>query len=205
MKILMTSLIGATLALGLGACNQRTANEASANLDNATDAASNAASMAGAAVSNAFNATTEAVTPTPSGQEFVDKAARSDAFEIAAGKLAAERSASTEVKSFAQEMIKAHTDSTAKIKAAAMKASPAITPNAMLTADQSDKLEELGRLNGADFDKAYINGQVEAHEDALSLMQDFAKNGDVPSLRTAAGEIAPIVQMHLDRARSLQR
>ena len=40
---------------------------------------------------------------------------------------------------------------------------------------------------------------------ALSLMQDYAKNGDVPSLKATAGEIEPIVQKHLDMAKALEK
>jgi putative membrane protein len=210
MRKLITLTLPIALALGTTACG-RQADQA----QQATDAAANGTSEvlgdagnvlgdAGNMASNAIDTAGQAVTPTPTGQDFVNRAAKSDAFEIAASKLAVDRASSPEIKSFAREMIDAHTASTKKIKAAASEATPAITPDATLTGDQNDKLADLGRLRGADFDKAYIAGQVSAHEDALSLMQSFAKDGDVPSLRTAAGEIAPIVQKHLERARTLK-
>ena len=67
------------------------------------------------------------------------------------------------------------------------------------------KLDDLAKLKGADFDKAYIDNQVSAHEDALSLMKNYADNGDTPSLKAAAGEIAPVVQKHLDMAKALKK
>ncbi|MBH0014759.1 DUF4142 domain-containing protein, partial [Pseudoalteromonas sp. NZS100_1] len=81
-----------------------------------------------------------------------------------------------------------------KIKAAAKAASPAITPNATLTKDQAEDLAELKTLKGAEFDKEYIDGQVDAHEDALDLMRKYAVDGNVVSLKQAAGEIAPVVE-----------
>ena len=102
-------------------------------------------------------------------------------------------------------MTKAHTDSTAKIKAAAKETMPTITPQAALTGDQSDTLADLGKLKGADFDRKYMSGQVEAHEDALALMEDYSKNGDVASLKAAAADIAPVVNRHLDMARVLRQ
>lgn len=191
----------AAFVLGLAACSPKShdaANSAGNSAGNAMEAISNA-------TSNAVVATREAVTPTPSGQEFADKAAKSDAFEIAAAKLAANHAASPDVKSFAKKMVAAHTESTIKIKAAAKKAEPAITPDPTLTVDQSSMLSDLGKLSGADFDKKYIAGQVDAHKDALVLMQGYAKDGDVPSLKAAAGEIAPIVQQHLDMAKALDK
>ena len=190
----------AALALCLTACKK---TEATA--DAAANSASNAADSAGAMASNAMVDVKEAVTATPTGQEFADKAAKSDAFEIAAAKLAKTNAASADVKAFADEMIKAHTESTSKVKEAAGKASPAITPDATLTNDQNDKLADLGKKTGKDFDKAYVDNQVSAHEDALAMMRDYAKNGDTPSLKTVAGDIAPIVQKHLDHAKALDQ
>ena len=186
------------LAVALAACSQK-AQDHTANA--VTDIGSDIDNFA----DNTVDAAGDALNPTPTGQEFADKAAKSDAFEIAVAKLAQKEATSTDVKKFAADMIKAHTDSTAKVKAAAASASPAITPNPDLTEDQAEKLADLGKLKGADFDKAYIDGQVDAHEDALSLMQNYAKDGEVASLKAAAGDIAPVVQKHLDMAKALNK
>ena len=197
---LFTSVATATLALSLAACGPKT--EAAA--DNAANTTGEAIDDLGNTASNAADAVGDALNPTPSGQTFADTAAKSDAFEIAAAKLALTNASSAKVKAFANDMIKAHTASTAKVKAAAAQASPAITPDATLTGEQNDDLTELSKLKGADFDKAYIDGQIDAHDDALELMENFAKDGDVASLKTAAGEIAPIVKGHLDIAKALE-
>ena len=130
-------------------------------------------------------------------------AASTDAFEIAEAKLAEAKGSSSDVKGFAAKMIKAHTESTAKIKAAAHSAIPAITPDPMLTSDQQTKLDALGKLTGDAFDKQYAADQVAAHEKALEVMQGYAANGNVSSLKSAAAEIAPAVQSHLDMAKKL--
>jgi len=201
MKKTTSSVVVLALMLGLAACGSKTEQTAGAIANDTADFMADA----GNATSNMLDSAREAVMPTPTGQEFADRAAKSDAFEIAAAKLAMSHAASDDVKAFARDMTKAHTESTAKIKAAAGKASPAITPQAALTSDQDAKLADLGKLNGADFDRRYMTDQVEAHEDALSLMNDYAAKGEVAPLKTAAAEIAPIVQQHLDRARALSR
>jgi putative membrane protein len=94
--------------------------------------------------------------------------------------------------------------STARIKAASLKATQAITPDPTLTSGQNDKLADLGKLNGADFDRAYMDGQVDAHKDALALMRKYAEKGDVAPLKAAAAEIVSVVQKHLDRAKALK-
>lgn len=199
-RILTLSSV-AILALGLAGCGHKSEQK----VDTAANSVGDAMTAAGDATANAAGDVKAAVMPAPTAQEFVDKAAKSDAFEIAAAKLAKTNAASADVKGFAEEMIKAHTESTAKVKAAAGKAMPAITPDATLTSDQSDKLADLGKLKGADFDKKYISGQVDAHEDALSLMQGYAKDGEVQPLKDAAGAIAPTVAKHLDMAKTLNK
>ncbi|MBO9376042.1 DUF4142 domain-containing protein [Sphingomonas histidinilytica] len=191
----------AALALSLAGCGKKAEQTA----DSVANGAAGTADTAGAMASNAMVDVQQAMTPTPTGQDFVDKAAKSDAFEIAAAKIAQSNASSQAVKDFAAEMIKAHTESTAKIKAAAATATPAITPNATLTEDQNEDLAELRAKKGAAFDEAYIDNQVDAHEDALVLMRDYAEHGDTASLKTAAGEIAPVVQKHLDHAKSLDK
>ncbi|MES2494949.1 MAG: DUF4142 domain-containing protein [Pseudomonadota bacterium] len=189
------------LSLSLTACGAKTEQ----TLDNAANSAGAAAESADAMASNAMVDVKQAVSATPTAQEFVNRAGASDAFEIAAAKLAATNGSSQAVKTFAAEMITAHTDSTAKIKAAAASATPAITPDATMTSDQQDDLAELAGKKGADFDEAYIDEQVDAHQDALAMLRDYAEKGDTPSLKAAAGELAPIVQKHLDHAKSLDK
>lgn len=191
----------AALALSLAGCGKKAEQTA----DSVANSAAQTADTAGAMASNAMVDVQQAMTATPTGQDFADKAAKSDAFEIAAAKIAQTNASSQAVKDFAAEMIKAHTESTAKIKAAAAAASPAITPNATLTNDQNEDLAELGAKKGAAFDEAYIDDQVDAHQDALVLMRDYAEHGDTASLKTAAGQIAPVVQKHLDHAKSLDK
>jgi putative membrane protein len=199
-----TPIAAAALALSLSACGSRTEQAADSTLNATGDAMADLGNAASNAVDAVGNAAGEALNPAPSGQAFADDAAKSDAFEIAAAKLALTNASSDKVKAFASDMIKAHTDSTAKVKAAAAKASPAITPDPTLTGEQNDDLADLGKLKGAAFDTAYIDGQIDAHDDALELMQSFAKDGDVAPLKAAAGEIAPVVRKHLDMAKALE-
>lgn len=186
------------LALSLPACNK-----AEQTAQSATNTASEAADDAGAMASNAMVDVEQALTPTLAGPEFVNQAAKSDAYEIAAAKLALTNGTSQAVKDFANEMIKAHGESTAKIKAAAAKAG--ITPDATLTNKQNDELAELGRKKGADFDEEYIDEQVDAHRSALAMMRDYAEKGDNADLKAAAGAIAPVVQKHLDQVKSMDK
>jgi len=201
MKKAFTLASVAVAALALSACGS---NESTTTDTVATDNAAVSDTMAMDANVAETNSSAAAAVPV-TGQEFANAAAASDAFEIETSKLVQSKGSSAEVKKFAADMIKAHTDSTAKIKAAAVKASPAITPVPTLTAEQQGKLDALGQLSGADLDRQYATDQVAAHEKTLAAMQAYAESGDVPSLKTAAGEIAPVVQGHLDMAKALPK
>jgi len=138
------------------------------------------------------------------GQDFVNAAAASDAFEIESSKLALDRGQSAAIKEFARDMIAAHTESTAKLKAAASGAQPALVPDPALTAEQQAKLSALGGKSGADFDTVYAAEQVAAHEKALAMLQAYADTGTIAPLKDFAAATAPVVKGHLDMAKALK-
>lgn len=137
------------------------------------------------------------------GQSFANTAAASDTFEIETSKLAAEKAASAKVKTFAQGMVKAHTESTAKLKSAAAAATPPITPVPQLSPQQQQTLTELRGKSGADFDTAYAKAQVDAHQMTLDALKAYSASGDVASLKSFATELVPIVTAHLNMAKGL--
>ncbi|WP_303761875.1 DUF4142 domain-containing protein (plasmid) [Novosphingobium aerophilum] len=137
------------------------------------------------------------------GQAFANTAAASDAFEIETSKLAASKAQSAKIKSFAEQMIKAHTDSTAKLKTAAAAATPAITPDAALTPAQQQELADLQTKSGAEFNRAYARLQADGHQKTLNALKAYAASGDVASLKTFASELVPIVTAHLNMAKGL--
>lgn len=134
-------------------------------------------------------------------QGFVEKAAASDMFEVEAGKLAQTKATNAEVKAFAEMMVKDHTKSTADLKKAIADSGQTITPPAAMPADMQAKLDALNA--STTFDKDYMTGQVEAHQNTLTLLQGYAAAGDTPAIKTFAAATAPVVQGHLERARTL--
>lgn len=136
-------------------------------------------------------------------QAFADAAAASDTFEIETSKLAETKAESSKVKQFAKSMIKAHTDSTAKLKTAASAASPALTPVAQLTPMQQQTLDALAAKSGTDFDQAYAKAQVEAHQMTLDKLKAYSASGAQATLKTFATGLIPTVTAHLNMAKAL--
>ena len=186
-------IAGATVAaLSLAACGQKTETQGAATP--AEQAATPAANPAATIITPAD----EAAAP-----DFVAKAGASDMFEVEAAKVAEKRSTNPEVKKFAAEMITAHTKSTAALKKAiADSGQTALAPPAALPADLQGKLDDLTKADN--FDVAYLDNQVDAHQSALNLMQRYAQDGDVPAIKAFAAATAPVVQQHYDHAKTLR-
>lgn len=199
-------LMAASTALVLVACHKTADTTTQSDATAASSAASSASAGSvppsdSAAPSSAAPASAT-VTAAP---DFVAMAAASDMYEIQAAKIAEKRSKSADIKAFARMMVTDHTKSTAMIKKAVAESGRTdIMPPTALPADKQAMIDALNSASDADFDKTYVDQQVQAHKDALALMQGYAMSGDTPALKEAAAKIAPVVQMHLDKAVALQ-
>ena len=147
--------------------------------------------------------------PPPNGgpiptSDFVKAAAQSDEFEIQEGQLAQSMGSSGQVKDFGARMVRAHSMTTENLQAAIMKAGMTPPPPPPLRPDQLQMIATLRRMSGKDFDKAYVDQQIMAHQQALAVQSNYSKTGDMPAIRAAAAKTVPIVQDHLNMLRDMQ-
>jgi putative membrane protein len=135
---------------------------------------------------------------------YLAQAGSSDQFEIQSGQLALQASQNPAVQNFANMIIRDHTNSTQMLMAAAQAAHVAAPPPALLPPQQAmlDQLRAAG--SGPAFDQTFQQIQIQAHQQALALHQNYAQSGDVPQLKATAAQIVPVVQNHLTMAQSLQ-
>lgn len=181
------------MALALGACGKKS-----------DDATGNAMSTMNGTMGNMGNDTASTMPMTSPAQTFANTAAASDMFEVESSKLALSKSSSAQVKKFADMMVKAHTESTEKLKAAANSVTPAIVPNAALSAEQQATMDKLNSASGSAFDTAYIAAQIDGHQKTLDALRAYSTSGEVPALKTLAGEMVPVVTAHLNMAKGLK-
>ena len=85
----------------------------------------------------------------------------------------------------------------------AYSAATSLSPPAGPTADQAAKLDALRRADPKAFDKAYMDGQVEAHRAAQAGLAAYAQNGQLAALSSFAANGAAMTQTHLAMAKSL--
>ncbi len=187
----------AATALTLGACSRKEA---------ATNEANPGASAPVNAVQDATGAAVGAVSASTLGANdtgaFVSNASQSDMYEIKAGQIAQQKAQSADVKAFGKMMVTEHTAMANEMKPLITAAGE--TPAAELDQRRKGFLDNLTAASGADFDKAYLNQQEAAHNEALMLMKGYAENGSDPGLKAGAAKAVPKIQRHLDRVKQLQ-
>ena len=173
------------LTLGVAACSGEGADTAEANTSG--QVANEQANAAAAAPSRM---------PTDAAG-FVAAMAASDLYEIESSRLARQKAASADLRSFAQRLEREHGNSTAELKSvAAANGIQAAAP--ALDAGQQAMMDELRSASGAAFDSAYIQQQRMAHQMALMLIQNYRNGGDNAALKAFAAKAQPMIETHLD-------
>jgi putative membrane protein len=140
----------------------------------------------------------------PSTPDFVKQVAISDMFEIESNKLALEKGNAAE-KSFASQMVKDHTKTSSELKELVSGGKvKAELPTALDSAHQS-KLDKLKSKSGKDFSSDFDSMQQDAHKDAVSLFERYAKGGDNADLKNWAGKTLPALKHHYEMAQALNK
>ncbi len=142
-------------------------------------------------------------------QEFVTKASSSNMFEIESSKLALDRSNNAEVKQLASQIIADHEKAgngltTAISQSNAMsKTDTKLQPRTSLLENHAEMLNKLKTADADDFDAAYLDAQESAHEEAISLFEDYSENGEVAAIKQFAKNTLPTLEKHEDHVERL--
>jgi putative membrane protein len=134
---------------------------------------------------------------------FVLKASESDLAEIELGKLAMKQAGNARVREFAAKMVKDHTKSSEELAPIAKKHGFALAKEVNST--HKDVCAKLKKLSGAQFDREYMAGQVNAHQKAVKLFMQQSKSGNDADLRAFARKTLPIIQEHYKMAQELAK
>lgn len=144
--------------------------------------------------------------PPPPGTVVLDKAGyveaaiRIDLFEIEAAKLAIERTRDRAIATFAERMIRDHETSAGELRALAYLGGTA--PTLTLDTFHNTRLAALRVAN--DFDRQYLEKQIESALEAGRLHGGYAGAGTDQPLRGFAGRAVAMAQAHLREAEALR-
>lgn len=136
-------------------------------------------------------------------QDFLENAAQAGHTEIEGSKLAQAKSKSPDVKQFAEQMIADHTKVAEEL--ATLAKSKGYTPPTEPSLVQKAKLKTLD-MSDESFDKRYADQiGVSAHEDAVKLFEEAAKDAKDPEIKAFAAKTLPSLQKHLEMGKALQQ
>jgi putative membrane protein len=129
--------------------------------------------------------------------------------EIALGKLASTKGTNSQVKAFGAQMVKDHqammSDAHAVMGKLNATADSTWDDAKDLAGDGAEKLKELNeKAKGADWDKNYIESQVDIHQRVLDKLQDAVKNNADTTVTAALSKSSAKVQEHLTKAQSIK-
>ena len=147
---------------------------------------------------------TGATQPAPSAQDFVNKVAVSDMFEIRSSQLALSKQPDKDTKPFAQKMVTDHQKTSKELKSLVDNGKVKATLPSALDSEHEKMLDDLKAKDGKDFDHSYDQTQVKAHQDAVALFNAYAKDGDDPELKKWAAKTLPHLRQHLTMAQKLK-
>ncbi len=110
---------------------------------------------------------------------------------------------SADVKGFAARVVSDHQKAGDELKSIA-EAKGATPPAELSKKDQAD-LDKLSKLQGSDFDKAYIKTQLSAHKSAVALFGTESKSGKDAQLKQFASTTLPTLEDHLQMVQQLSK
>ncbi|RZL20312.1 MAG: DUF4142 domain-containing protein [Pedobacter sp.] len=125
-------------------------------------------------------------------------AADAGMWEVEVGKLALKNGSAGEVKQFAQMMVDDHTAANKELMD--MGAKKNITLPASISNDKQDRLTEMAKKTGHDFDVAYMDQMVDDHQKVLNMFKDEADNGKDADVKAWAASKVATLESHLQMA-----
>ncbi len=137
----------------------------------------------------------------PADTNFMKTLAQGGMAEVDAGKLATTKATNSDVKKFAQQMVKDHSKNNDKLKSLAK--DKKVELPTMVDAEHAADKEKLEKQSGASFDTTYIQGQVKDHQKTVQLLEHEIDGGQDADVKAFAKETLPVVQHHLEMAKEL--
>ena len=140
-------------------------------------------------------------------QRFVNDVVAGNTAEIELSRIAAQRASNAEVKKYAEMMVQDHTAAGTELKQALSQHSMQVQD--VVDEKHRDMTQELGRLNGSQFDHEYMAAMVDDHQRMEELLEGRAnEEANNQPLENAVNQWAaktlPAVKHHLQMAQQIE-
>jgi len=130
-----------------------------------------------------------------------------DKSEMEAAQLAKQKAHSTQVRDYASHLVADHSAIMDKNRQLSNRTNLRPDPPALastLNSTHQETMEQLRKLSGSDFDRAYMESQVKMHEQAVSLVEKTSASADNPQLKQQLSQVVHDLRDHLTKAKSIQ-
>ena len=188
----------AIVALAVAACSKKENYGADTTAASSTATADTSAMAAGAPA-------TSGIWTDENIFALLDEANMADS---TAGAVAATKGTASAIRDFGKQMMRDHHQLRARGEALAKKLKITLAPPSddPVTPDAQKEMDTLNSTaKGKDFDKAYIELEVDGHKKVLELLVKAAQQTKNAQLKNLIQKAAPIVQAHLDKAEAIQK
>lgn len=141
---------------------------------------------------------------------FVENAGTGDLYEIEAARLALTKARREDVRDFAAMMVLHHTTSRHQLRSALRSTEvtavePPLVAPTVLDSRRQGMIDHLAQAGGDAFDDAYLDQQLMAHRETLTLLRGYGESGGNPQLASFARGGAPMVERRLRLVEMLRR
>jgi putative membrane protein len=134
---------------------------------------------------------------------FIMKAAQGNLAEVTLGQLALRKTRNAQVRQLAQRLVQDHTTANTELAQVFVRRGQTM-PRQVGVMHQATQ-EQLSRLSGNRFDQTFMAGQVEAHENTITLYQTELAQGRDEGARSYASRYLPAILEHTAMIYSLAR
>ena len=127
--------------------------------------------------------------------------------EVDYSQLGVDKATNASVKEYAAMMVKDHGTMLTSVKdlASRLNVTPASNDKANdLKTENTKDINDLNAKTGADFDKEFMDEQIDMHQETLDLLSDLDGRTTNADLKAAIAEARPKVQAHLDQAKAIK-
>ena len=136
--------------------------------------------------------------------KFVQMAADIDAREVQFSQRAKEKSQNEQVREFATLMIQDHGQMNRELLKLAERFHDSGGPPYKRQEPSVKKaVAELAELQGAEFDRRYMQAMLKDHQESVRLFEREAANGKDPELKALAAKTLPHLKAHLEKAQQI--
>jgi putative membrane protein len=127
-------------------------------------------------------------------KEFAMKAAESGMLEVQLAQLAQQKSQSQEIKQLAQKLEQDHSQANSQLTALAKQKNIDLPTG--LKGECQEYYEAFQKLDGPDFDNAYLLFNVQGHLRSIMMFQKESQNGSDQDIKQWASQTLPTLKRH---------